>query len=323
MLKRIGLALALLALASVPAAAAASPGALALVPDDATTVGYVRVADLRSNPFQLRIFEETDKMTSDGDAARFLAEAGLDLRNDVDSVVACTSAAAGARGRTLVFFEGRYDPERIGAALVKRGAVPASSAGGDYYRLKEGNADREPGALAFLGTDLVAAGNESAVAAALARRASGAAGFSSGTGLGREFHRIDPASTAWVLLDVQKSHAYRESGGGSGNASGVLAALKSVSFAAMQATVESDALTVKAIGLSDDEETRELLEDSLRGLTAAWRMAAQEKNPELVSAIRKFKVTRDGEGVTIAGTLPGDLIRSMTAEARTHRQSAN
>ena len=321
MLKRIGLALALLALVSVPAAAAASPGALALVPDDATTVGYVRVADLRSNPFQLRVFEETDKITADGDAAKFLVEAGLDLRNDVDSVVACTAAVPDARGRTLVFFEGRYDPARIGAALVKRGAVSVSAAGGggDYYRLKEGNSDREPGALAFLGANLVAAGNESAVAAALARHASGAAGFSSGSGLGREFHRIDPASTAWVLVDVQKSHAYREGGSGSGNASGVMAALKSVSFAAMQATVEGDALTVKAVGLSDDEETRELLEDSLRGLTAAWRMAAQEKSPELVAAIRKFKVTRDGEGVTISGTLPGDLIRSMTAEARTHR----
>jgi hypothetical protein len=316
MLKRTGLALALLALVSVPAAAAASPGALALVPDDATTVGYVRVADLRTNPFQLRVFEETDKITANGDAGKFLAEAGLDLRNDVDSVVACTAAVPDARGRTLVFFEGRYDPARMGAALIKRGAVKVSAAGGDYYRLKEGNADREPGAMAFLGANLVAAGNESAVAAALGRRASGATGFSAGSGLGREFHRIDPASTVWVLVDVQKSHAYREHGGGSGNASSVMAALKSVSIAALQATVEGDALTVKAIGLSDDEETRELLEDSLRGVTAAWRMAAQEKNPDLVAAIRKFKVTRDGEGVTIAGTLPGDLIRSMTAQAR-------
>jgi len=312
---RIGLALAVLALLAAPAAAAPA-GALALVPDDATAVGFVRVADLRSNPFQLRIFEETDKLTADGDAARFLAEAGLDLRNDVDSVVACTAAVPDARGRTLVFFEGRYDRARIGPALAKRGALLVSAAGGDYYRLKEGDSDRGPGALALLGTNLVVAGNESAVAAALARHASGAAGFASGSGLGREFHRIDPASTAWVLVDVQKSHAYREGGSGHDNASGVMSALKSVSFAAMQATVESDALTVKATGLSDDEETRELLEDSLRGLTAAWRMAVQGKSPELVSAIRKFKVTRDDEGVTIAGSIPGELLRTLSAESR-------
>ena len=320
MLKRIGLALAVLVLLAAPAAAAPS-GALALVPDDATAVGFVRIADLRSNPFQLRIFEETDKLTAQGDGARFLSEAGLDLRNDVDSLVACTVASSEAHGRTLVVFEGRYDAARLAAALVSRGAVRVSAAGGEYFRLKDGPEGREPGALAIVGSGLVAAGNESAVASALARRASGAAGFGGGSGLGHELHRIDPAATAWVLVDVAKSHAYR-SGTGGGDASGVMTALKSVSLAAMQATVEGDALTVKATGLSDDEETRELLEDSLRGLTAAWRMAAQEKNPELVSVIRKFKVTRDGEGVTIAGTLPGDLIRSMTAQARTRRSSA-
>ncbi|HEY7114878.1 MAG TPA: hypothetical protein VIA45_18255 [Thermoanaerobaculia bacterium] len=319
MLKRIGLALAVLVLLAAPAVAA-SPGALALVPEDATAVGFVRVADLRSNPFQLRVFEETDKVTAQGDAARFLSEAGLDLRNDVDSVVACTAASSDSRGRTLVLFEGRYDPAKLAAALVNRGAVRVSAAGGEYFRLKDGAESHEPGALAIVGAGLVAAGNESSVAAALARRASGASGFGGGAGLGRELHRVDPAATAWILLDVQKSHAYRSGGG---NASGVMNALKSVSLAAMQATVEGDALTVKAIGLSDDEETRELLEDSLRGLTAAWRMAAQEKNPDLVAAIRKFQVTRDGEGVTIAGTLPGDLIRSMTAEARSRGSSSS
>ena len=126
---------------------------------------------------------------------------------------------------------------------------------------------------------------------------------------------MDPASTAWVVVDVAKTRAVRDGSG----ASGVMAALKSVSIAALQATVESDALTVKAIGLSDDEETRELLEDSLRGLTAAWRMAAQEKSPDLVSAIRRFKISRDEEGVTISGTLPGDLLRSITAESRSRR----
>jgi len=312
MLKRIGLAFAVLVLLAAPAVAA-SPGALALVPEDATAVGFVRVADLRSNPFQLRVFEEMDKATAHGDAAHFLSEAGLDLRNDVDTLVACTAASSEARGRTLVLFEGRFDPGKLASALANRGAVKVSAASSDYFRLKDGSESREPGAVAIVGPGLVAAGNESAVAAALARRGSGAAAFGAGAGLGREFHRVDPSSTAWVLVDVQKSHAYREGGA----ASGVLTALKSVSVAAMQATVESDALTVKAIGLSDDEDTRELLEDSLRGLTAAWRMAAQEKNPDLVSAIRKFKVVRDGEGVTISGTLPGDLIRSMTALAGT------
>ena len=87
----------------------------------------------------------------------------------------------------------------------------------------------------------------------------------------------------------------------------------------MQANVERDALAIKATGLSADEETRQLLEDALRGVTAAWRLAAQDKHPELVATIRKFKVERDGEGVTISGTIPGDVIRSVSAQHRAAR----
>jgi hypothetical protein len=313
MTKKIGFVLAVGALLATPAIAG-SGGALSLVPADVTAVGFVRVADLRSNPFQLRVFEETDKLTSDGDAARFLAEAGLDLHNDVDAVVACTTGSREARGRTLVAFEGRFDPARVASALTQRGAVGVSIAGGDYFRLKESSGERGPGAVAVLGPNLILAGNETAVAAALGARLSGGGGFSTGSGLGREYHRVDPAATAWVLVDVQGSRVYAERSGAS--SSGVMGALKSVSVAAFQARVEGDALAIKATGLSNDEETRELIEDALRGVTAAWRMAAQEKNPELVSVIRQFKITRDDEGVTISGTLPGDLIRSFTAAKR-------
>ncbi len=320
MFKKTLLALPVLALLAAPAAAA-SGGALSLVPENATTVGFVRVVDLRSNPFQLRVFEEADKLSSDGEGARFLAEAGLNLREDVDSVLACTTASDEGRGRSLVLFEGRFDPARLAAAVVKRGAARHSVTGGEYFLLKdESHGSHGPGAVAFVSSHLVVAGSEPAVIAALSERAAGGTGFSSGKGLGRELHRVDPAATAWVLVDVEKSRRAAASiRGGDGPAAGVVSALRSVSLIAMEATVESDALAVKATGLSSDEETRGLLEDALRGVTAAWRLAAQEKSPQLVAVIRKFQVSRDDEGVTISGKLPGDLIRSLSAEARAHR----
>ncbi|MGH9368183.1 MAG: hypothetical protein ACRD3M_10975 [Thermoanaerobaculia bacterium] len=313
---------ALAALLAAAPAAAASRDALSLVPADATSVGFVRIADLRSNPFQLRVFEETDRLGADGDAARFLEDAGLSLRDDVDAVVACTTSSDGRRGRSLVFFQGRFDTRKLAAALRKRGAVRESAGGREYFRLKEDASDEHgPGAVALVDARLVVAGSQAAVLGALSDLARGGTRFSSGEGLGRELRRVDPAATAWVLVDVEK---WRRAGAApreDGPAAGVVSALKSVSLFTMQATVEGDALAVKATGLSADEETRELLEDALRGLTAAWRMAAQEKSPELVSAIRKFRVSRDDEGVTISGTLPGELIRSLSAEAK--RRSGN
>jgi hypothetical protein len=317
-LRLTSVALALLLALPAFSAAAASRDALALVPADATTVGFIRMADLRSNPFQLRVFEEMDKASADGDAARFLEEAGLNLREDVDAVVACTTSADGQRGQTVVFFEGRFHADRLSAAAIKRGATRQTSGGGEYYRLKEHAAgdphgDRGPGAVAFVGANLVVAGNEAAVIAALSDRAAGGSHFAGGQGLGKELHRVDPAATAWVLADVGKWSSSRMSAHGNGAPEGLVSALKSVSLVEVEVTVEGDALAVKATGLSADEETRGLLEDALRGLTAAWRIAAQEKSPDLVSAIRKLKISHDDEGVTISGKLPGDLIRSLSA----------
>jgi hypothetical protein len=302
------------------AVAAGSRDAMSLVPPDATSVGFVRVADLRSNPFQVRVFEETDKLSAEGEAGRFLQEAGLNLREDVDSVIVCTvSGGAGAQSRVLLLADGRFDPKRLSAAAAKRGAEPRVSTGGNYYRLKDsGSGEKHPGAVAFVDEHLTLAGSEPAVVSALWARASGGSGFASGQGLGRELRRVDPAATAWALVDVQKWRAARAPVSGDSPAAGVASALKQVTLATFQITVQGDALVVKGTGLSPDEETRGLLEDALRGLTAAWRMAAQEKSPELVAVIRRIQVTRDGEGVTISGVLPGDLIRTLTAEARKH-----
>jgi hypothetical protein len=310
------------ALLAAPAGAG-SQDALSLVPADVTAVGFVRIADLRSSPFQLRIFEETDKLSADGDGARFLEEAGLNLRQDVDTVVVCTASADGKRGRSLVLFEGRFDPAKLAAAVVKRGGLRQSVPGGDYFRVKEesrGETDGQqgPGAVAFVNAHLVVAGSEPAVVHALADRAAGGTRFSSGQGLGRELHRVDAAATVWVLADVAQWHRAEAALHGEGAAAGVVSALRSVSLLTLEATFEADALSVKATGLSPDEETRELLEDALRGLTAAWRLAAQDKNPQLVSAIRKLQISHDQEGVTISGKLPGDLIRSLSAQARAH-----
>jgi hypothetical protein len=97
--------------------------------------------------------------------------------------------------------------------------------------------------------------------------------------------------------------------------------MKSVSLFAFAAKAENDGLEVMATGLSEDAETRELLEDALRGVLAMWRMAAQEKSPELVTVLRRFEVDRDREGVTVTGTLPGHVIRDLTERRHARREN--
>ena len=320
--------LALAALLALPAAAARpTDDALALVPPDAATAGMLRLSDLRTSPLAARFFSEFDRATVDGDAARFLAEAGLHPVDDVDVVVfAAQIGPKGTKGKGLVAVEGRFDPQRLAAAVASRGAEARTASGSNYFLLK----DRErpehqgDGAVAFASSRLLVAGSEDAVVAALAARASGGTGFKGGAGLGAQLDKDDASASGWLLVDrtrlPEAKGSLTISSGEGDPARNVIGAMNLVSTFAFQMTVKGDSIRLSGAGYSDDADTRELLEDALRGVLAAARIAAEDR-PEVVSAIRKFKVSGDRNAVTIAGTLDGATIR-MLAEKKAQAEKA-
>ena len=323
-MKRTALLVLAAALALPGAAARPADDALALVPADSVTAGMLRVADLRTSPLAARFFAELDNATVDGDAARFLADARLSPVDDVDLVV--FAAGNGGKGKTLVAFEGRFEPERLAAAAAARGAQARTVAGGTYFLLKdEKHARKESGgAVAFVSRRLLVAGSEEAVARALAARAAGGTRFRDGEGLGAWLDKVNGNASGWLLVDRARLPQAKGSITISGNegdaARNVLGAMNLVSAFAFEMTVKGDAVRMSGAGYSDDAETRELLDDALRGILAAMRIANQEK-PEVVSAIRKFRVATDRNAVTIAGTLDGATIRTL-AEAKARRGKA-
>ncbi len=305
---------------------------LSLVPADAASVAVVHLSDLRNSPVSGKLFSGADHMTADGDAARFLAEAQLDPKKDVDTVVVAGRPSAGNGGTpVLALVEGRFDPDRLAAAALSRGAVRRSTPAGDYYLLPEKHEHDRPGAVAFVSPSLVIAGTESAVAQALADRRAGGTGFASGAGLGHDLKRVDRSSSVWVLVDVTRypsverrsAHVHTDAEGSSEPAMALMGAMKSVSLVAVQAKASGDSLELSATGLSSDADTRQLLEDSLRGVLAMWRLAVQDKSPELVSVLRKFTVSSDSEAVSIHGTLPGSFLRSVAAHAKQKRSESD
>ncbi len=294
---------------------------LALVPAGAATVAVIHWNELRNSPLGPRVFAALDEISADGDAARFLQETGLTPREDVDTIIVAMSpgAQAGDPEDGLVLFEGRFDVNKLGSALAARGASLQGSAGGDaYYRLSHKGGGSEA-AVALVNRGLIVAGNEPAVLAALARKENGGSGgLTSGTGLGRSLGRIDPRASAWALVDVARFPSIRgrhaDGGGAQPNdepSRAIVGAMKSVSLIALQATVRGDAVELAATGVTADAENRDLLEDSLRGVLAMWRLAVQEKSPELVSVIRRFQIDNDGDAVSIRGTLPASFLRSL------------
>ena len=246
-----------------------------------------------------------------------MLEAGIRPLEDVDAIVVATSprTSLGSEADVLVIAEGRFQPERLAASLVARGAVRK----GAYIILDDADgSEQETGAVAFVSPSLTIAGNERSVINALAARAGGGTGFASRGALAMELARIDPAATAWALVDVARAARLTRGGSietGKGQPGLVLkAALDSVSTVAVWARDTGETLQFSGTALSTDAETLALLEDALRGALAALRVVAQDKAPEMVSVLRRFDVDRSSSSVTVEGKIPAAALREVMSK---------
>jgi hypothetical protein len=298
-------------LAALALPAAAQDKAFSLVPENAVTVGAVHLAEMRTSPLSSVLFEHVDRMTSDGEAARFLLDAGLQPLRDVDLLVVATSpgTSPGSELDVLVIAEGAFNPQRLSTAIVSRGATR----NGAYLILPE--AKGENGAVAFLSPTLAIAGNERSVVRAMAARTSGGTDFLRGGTLAKDLRRVAPGATAWALIDVAR--LARLTNGhtidtGNGQAGAVLqAAMKNVSSVALWAKDSGNVLHFGATSSSTDIETLQLLEDAVRGALAALRIGASEKAPEMVSVLRRFDIRRASDSMTVEGSIPAAIIRDL------------
>lgn len=304
--------LTLVAALALPALA--KDDALNLVPANAVTVGMVKLSDMRTSPLSSLLFQHTDKMSADGEAAKLLAETGLSPTKDVDVLVVATTprSTLGTEADVLVLAEGRFQPAKLTAALVKRGGVQKRG----YILAPEKEGDSP--AVAFVSTSLVIAGTEQAVANALAARTSGGTGFRTRGSLGLDLARVDANATAWALVDVTRAARLANGGkvhtGSSQSGEALHAAIKTLSTVAMWAIDKGDALELAAVGLSGDAETLQLLEDTIKGGLSAMRLAVREKSPEMVTVLRGFDVTRKADSIRIEGSIPAATLREMMAK---------
>ena len=312
MIRKSLIVLALAATFALPAFA--KDGALSLVPANAVTVGAVKLRELRTSPLASTLFNHTDKLSTDGDAARFLAEAGLDPAKDVDFLVVATSPRTnlGGEADVLVAAEGRFNVERLSNALAGRGAVKKAN----YFITPDDSksVNGERGAVAFPSSQLALAGTERAVVAALAARENGGTGFPGTSGFGPNFAKLDPNATAWAVVDVVRASRLANAPKIGGKNEALAAAVRSLSIVAFWATDTGDSLKLGGAGYSTDTETLQLLEDTIRGGLSAMRLAVKDKSPELVSVLRRFDVSRNGESVTISGSIPAGALRDLMAK---------
>lgn len=318
-MKRLAIAAALTLAAS---AAMAATDALSLIPNDAVTVGVVHINHIRTSPLAAALFEHTDNVSSNGKAESFLTDAGLDPKNDIDTVVVATSprTTLGHDADVVVLADGRFNVDRLTKALLTRGAVKKSVVNGIYFLLPD--SDRK-GAVAFPDSHQAIMGTEAAVTEALATRASGGSAFARVSLLGGNLSRLDANATAWAIVDVTRAtrlggapHVPR---GHDLSHEALASAVRNVSTVGFWATDTGDALKLGAFGLAGDSDTLQLLEDTLRGVLAGMRLAMKDTRPDLVSVLRRFDIERTSDSIRITGTIPADSLRKVMTKQRAEK----
>lgn len=292
---------------------------LRYVPADAQVVMAVDAAALRAHPLiQAWILEHQAGWTGvDSDLQRFLGDAGLDPLRDVDLMVVAAGTRQGG-GQALALFAGRYDPTSLGAAVVARGGRSETVNGVPLYLAADGKAD--DAALALPSADLVIAGDEAAVRAALATRVAGRTLVGSAVAAGQ----IDLRAPFWLVALVPDeirqgagTAAAEVQGEDAGTVRSVLTASGTVQRVAMQARLDRE-LTLTGVATTDTAENAELVRDAVKGALAAARLKLSETEPEVVEVLRGTQVQVKDTEVSAQMVIPLPLVEKLANPAR-HR----
>jgi hypothetical protein len=110
--------------ALMPAGAAARLPEIAYVPADATAIAYANVRDIMSSEFHRQLHANLPAGAQAGaEKDRFLAETGVDIERDIDSVTAGFGHDAGGRREPVVLLRGRFDTTKIESLATQHGAL--------------------------------------------------------------------------------------------------------------------------------------------------------------------------------------------------------
>jgi hypothetical protein len=95
------------------------PAELTYLPSATTGVAYANVRDIMNSEFRRRL---SNLLPSGAGKHQLLAETGIDLEEDIDSVVAGFGSSGDSAGPPIVLLRGRFDASRIESVATSRGA---------------------------------------------------------------------------------------------------------------------------------------------------------------------------------------------------------
>lgn len=284
------------------------PAELAYVPSDAHVVAYANVRDVMDSELRQKLLQLQPR--SEQGADQLQQETGIDIRTDVDQVIATLSgdlpipapspegAAALVAQRPLLLIKGRFDTARIESLIRQRGGVTE-----DYQTIRMVTHPETNSAVAFVEPGLVAVGTAAAVRRAIDTKKSGT-------------DVTDNADVMRLLKDVDDGNAWTVARfdaitGGRQLPEDLAKQLPPITWFAASGHVNGGIRGVIHAEARDEAAANDL-RDVIRGFVALARMQTAQR-AELADLMNSFELGGQGNKVSLGFAVPPEMIDAIGA----------
>ena len=267
---------------------------LRYVPTNATVVAYANVREVMVSSFRDHLREVNPDF--DGQH-QFQEETGIDLENDIDSVVAAL-VPSGDESFGLVLLNGRFDPERLESLARQRGGHVEEYAG---RRLFTHVRDDDELSMSFVEAGVLALGSAVMVRGAIDMSAGTVAdNVTANARLMGLVSQVRGGNNAWAVAEFEgmDATAYIPET--------LLSQVPPIAAMAVSGRINgglSAALTVEA----RDEQSGQDLLAVIQGLVALARLQVGSR-PDLRGVLDSVQLVHVGHSVTLEVDLPPEIL---------------
>jgi hypothetical protein len=273
------------------------PAELAYIPADTKVLAFADVRQVMDSELRQKLMQLQPDSAQGAD--QFQEQTGIDIRTDVDQVVASISGDDGDNGqRPLMLVKGRFDTARIESLIRQKGGEVSEYQG--VRLLTHPEADM---GLGFVAPGLVAVGTAAAIRRALDTKASGN-DVTDNPEVMRLVKDIDDGN-AWAVARFDAL---------AGNARlpvEVAKALPPIQWFAATGTINGGIRGVLHAEARDETAANDL-RDVIRGFVALARMQTGQR-AEFADLMNSFEMGGQGKTVSLGFAIPSELIDALAA----------
>jgi hypothetical protein len=288
------------------------PAELAYVPPDTAAIAYADVRHIMDSEFRKRVRSLIP--TGEG-KERLLAQTGIDVERDIDSVVATLGDGDNGQQKPIVFVRGRFQPERIEALAREHGGTTEEYRGKRLVVESAGNGSSDfaigarpvgQGGLAFLEPNLLAFGSMDRLKSAI----DAAATHQSVASTSELMKLVGGVSSgdAWVV------GRFETLAGDARMAPAMRNQLSALQWFSLSADVDQS-IVGRVHAQAKDAQSGEQIRSVINGMLGAARLLTNQ-DQRVTTALSSVQASGVGPDIDLSFSVPADVIDMVSSAAQ-------